>query len=87
MPGWHFNHVWVNLKLWVLRMLDDIFFARRGPSSLIIVRVQYNRTLKNTLSCIKETGPDVIKQYVFMLNSAKHEIFTANKYENANYFS
>ena len=50
-------------------------------------QVQYNRILQNTLACIKETGPDVIKQYVFMLNSAKHEIFTANKYENANYFS
>ena len=31
----------------------------------------------------KNPGPEVIKPF-FMLNSAKHEIFSANKYENAN---
>ena len=30
-----------------------------------------------------ESGPEVIKLF-FMLNSAEHEIFSANKYENAN---
>ena len=28
--------------------------------------------------------PEVIKLFFFMPNSAEHEIFTANKYENAN---
>ena len=31
----------------------------------------------------KNIGPEVIKLF-FMLNSAEHEIFSANKYENAN---
>ena len=30
-----------------------------------------------------EVWPEVIKLF-FMLNSAEHEIFSANKYENAN---
>ena len=29
------------------------------------------------------SGPEVIEK-MFMLNSAEHEIFSANKYENAN---
>ena len=33
---------------------------------------------------IGKTGPEVIKHF-FMLNSAEHENFSANKYENANY--
>ena len=32
---------------------------------------------------IRISGPKVIKHF-FMLNSAEHEIFSANKYENAN---
>ena len=32
---------------------------------------------------IMSSGPEVIKTS-FMLNSAEHEIFSANKYENAN---
>ena len=32
---------------------------------------------------VKEAIPEVIKLF-FMLNSAEHEIFSANTYENAN---
>ena len=31
------------------------------------------------------SGPEVMKNFFFMLNSAEHKIFSANKYENANY--
>ena len=35
------------------------------------------------LPVVLESGPDVIN-FFFMLNSAEHENFSANKYENAN---
>ena len=32
-----------------------------------------------------KSGPEIIKLF-FMLNSAEHENFSANKYENANFY-
>ena len=57
------------------------FFIRRENFMVIWVWKKFY----NLGVCIcTKIWPKVIKLF-FMLNSAEHEVFSANKYENANY--